>query len=501
VAGIAVAAAIGSAIIATRSSHVDPTVGRLQELYGTGPSVNLTAMRNEGELAFVSRGDLYLLDGAAGTVHEIPVAAGRTAVGPTFSPDGKWVAYETEEDEVTDGDLELWVVRSNATDRHRVTGAGGYYGWDPAEDLLAISTGTPYAQLLRGSLYHGTADTRLELVSPTGTRRDLVNLPVPTKPVVYPPRGIWDASWSPSGQAIAVAIDSFMSGSTIRSYPLDGGKPTTWFSINASASLPGLCSKCGGGHNTIAQLAGWWAKWGVGFWVFSGGAVHGLDSSPLELVHSPGAAPHLIGHTLSTGTTDAIASGPRGDLALVSSAADVGRSYGIGKEVETCDLSSLDCSPVPAASTWTRPDPVHCSQECSRWPASGKVGSAVSLDPAWSPNGHLLAYVKSPLADTGGQPPLSWFGAHRLYVFNTATHRSTELVGVDGSSVPTWSRNGKDILYVSNDALWLTPATGGRAVEVASPLFPPAEWEDIVSSGLSFYGQVTWASQFTWWSP
>ena len=98
-------------------------------------------------------------------------------------------------------------------------------------------------------------------------------------------------------------------------------------------------------------------------------------------------------------------------------------------------------------------------------------------------------------------PPLSWFGAHRLYVFNTATHRSTELVGVHGSSVPTWSRNGKDILYVSNDALWLTPATGGRAVEVASPLFPPAEWEDIVSSGLSFYGQVTWASQFTWWSP
>ena len=196
-----------------------------------------------------------------------------------------------------------------------------------------------------------------------------------------------------------------MGGSTIRSYSVEGGKPTTWFSINAAANLHGLCSGCGGG-NTIAQLAGWWADWGSGFWAFSSGAVHGLDSSPLELVHSPGAVPHIIGRTLSNGTTDALAASDDGSLAIVASALDAGRSYGIGKQVEVCQLSSQACTAVPGASTWEGKYPLLCSQDCTQWPAPGKPGSAVSLDPAWSPDGQLLAYVKSPIAFTGGQPPL-----------------------------------------------------------------------------------------------
>lgn len=111
-------------------------------------------------------------------------------------------------------------ARADGTDRHQVTGAVGYYGWDPTEDLLAISTA--YTVLLRGNLSRFSAETRLELVGPTGRRRDLVNLALPTKAVLQPLQ-VWDASWSPSGQAIAVAIDSFVSGSTIRSHSLDGG--------------------------------------------------------------------------------------------------------------------------------------------------------------------------------------------------------------------------------------------------------------------------------------
>jgi hypothetical protein len=291
-----------------------------------------------------------------------------------------------------------------------------------------------------------------------------------------------------------------MGGSTIRSYPVDGGKPTTWFSINATANLPGLCSGCGGG-NTIAQLAGWWADWGIDFWAFSSGAVHGLDSSPLELVHFPGAVPRIIGHTLSNGTTDALASSDNGSLAIVASTLDAGRSYGIGKEVEVCRLRSQSCAPVPAASTSEGPDALRCTQGCALWPKPERPGSAVSLDPAWSPDGQLLAYVKSPIAFTGGQPPLGWFEAHRLFIFDPATHRSTEVAGTQGASVPTWSRDGEDLVYVRDDALWLSPVVGGKASEIAGPLFPLSEWRNILSSAISFYGQINWTGQFAWWSP
>jgi hypothetical protein len=462
--------------------------------------VDVTAMHGNDELAFVSRGDLYLLDGAASKVYEVPIAPGRTAVGPAFSPDGEWVAYRTETDQVNPSDSQLWVARSNGTDRHQVTGADGYYGWGPVADLLAISTDSTYTQVLRRTIYRESEAAKLELVSPTGTRRDLLSLPMPAKPVVWPPPGIWDAAWSPSGNAVAVAVDSFNTGSTIRSYPIDGAKPTTWFSISATAQLPGLCTSCGPGH-TIAQLAGWWLKQGIGFWAFCCGSVHGNDSSALELVDRPGASPHIIGRTLSDGTTEAISSASNGALAIVASSLGSGRSYGIGKEVETCSLSSGPCTSIPGASVWAGPGSLSCAPYCSQWPAPGKPGSAVSLDPAWSPDGKLLAYVKSPSADTGGWPSLAWFDAHKLFVFDPATGRSTKLEGVSGVSVPTWSGDGRELLYVSDDALWLVPAQGGRAREVVSPLFLPSLWRDVGSSDrLSYYGQVDWTGQFNWWS-
>ena len=96
------------------------------------------------------------------------------------------------------------------------------------------------------------------------------------------------------------------------------------------------------------------------------------------------------------------------------------------------------------------------------------------------------------------QPSLPWFQAHRLFVFNSDTRRTAEVGGVDGVSAPTWSSSGKDILYVNDNALWLSPALGGKAIELETPLFPPAQWEDVLSSELSFYGQVTRTDQFSW---
>jgi hypothetical protein len=495
---VAAAAIVSGALVAAFSSGGSGP-GGLQRIARGGPQVSLSAMRSEGELAFVSRNDLYLVDGPKGAVHEIAVQSGWTALHPSFSHDGTWVAYETEDQtaNASAAGPEVWIARTDGSDRRRIVDADGLFGWSPSADLLAISTDTR-ARFPGGST--GDVPTRLNLVSPTGARKQLVALNGRGEASVASGFRIWNAVWSPSGNALAVSLVSFTRGSIIRSYPTNGSTPTTWFAINGKQALPGVCASCGGG-GTISDLAGWWPKWGIGFWVFSSGMVHNNDSTPIELVHTPGTAPHIIGWTLSDGTTDALAASPTGSLAIVASAQNAGRTYGIGKEVATCNLAHETCRPIPDASTWFGNDPLRCSNPCLPTPRPGKPGSAVSLDPVWSPTQNLLAYVKAPTASYAGNPPLAWYRAHKLYVYNPATRRSSQIAGIDGISVPTWSSDGKNLLYVADDALWLAPATGGKPTEIATPLFAPPEWLNPGLGAISYYGQIDWTGQFTWQSP
>jgi hypothetical protein len=489
----ALAIGIGAALWLGGPAHGLQRIGR------SGPLVDLSALHDEGELAFVSRDELYLVDGSARTVHEIPVQPGWTALDPSFSHDGKWVAYEALSQSAKSPSRapDFWIARADGSGRRRIVGAAQSFGWSPSADLLAVSTDT------RARAFRGWTEipTRVELISPPGTRRPFVTLTSHSEATVATAYQVWSAAWSPTGAALAVSLVSITRGSIVRSYPVDGEAPTTWFAIGGKAALPGICTACGGG-GTIADLAGWWKSWGMGFWVFSSGAVRNLDSTPLELVHSPGATPHIIGRTLSDGTTDATSAGPAGSLAIVASARDAGREYGIGKEIETCVLAGRTCAPIPGASTWLGKSPLSCSSRCQPTPPPGRPGSAVTLDPAWSPTEKLLAYVKSPAAFHAGNPALAWFAAHELFVYDPATRRSTRIAGIDGASVPTWSTDGTSLLYVARNALWLAPAAGGAPREVATPLFAPAQWvHQDTGDSISFYGQIDWTGQFAWRSP
>jgi hypothetical protein len=495
---VVIGAIVSGALVAAFWSGGSGSAG-LQRIGRAGPLVDLSAMRNEGELAFVSRNDLYLVDGTNRAVHQIAVQRGWTALHPSFSRDGEWVVYQTENQTGNSSAAgpEVWIARSDGGDRHRIVGADGVFGWSPSADLLAISTDTR-ARFPGGST--GYVPTRIDLVSPTGAPKRLVTLSGRDRASVAKGYRIWNAVWSPSGNALAVSLVSFSRGSIIRSYPINGGAATTWFAINAKKALPGVCTGCGGG-GTISDLAGWWPKWGIGFWVFSSGAVHNLDSTPIELIHEPHATPHIIGQTLSDGTTVAASASPTGALAIVASAGNAGRDYGSGKQIETCDLAHETCAPIPNATIWYGTNPLKCSSQCLPTPPPGKPGSAVTLDPAWSPTVNLLAYVKTPTAFNGGNPPIAWYAAHELFVYNPATHRSTKIAGIDGASVPTWSTDGKSLLYVSRDALWLSPATGGKPTKIATPLFAPAEWLRPGFGVISYYGQIDWTGQFNWRSP
>ena len=150
---------------------------------------------------------------------------------------------------------------------------------------------------------------------------------------------------------------------------------TVWFSIRNAQRLPGVCPGDCAPNQVIADLAGWWPRWGIVFWIYAGGMTRNLDETPLALLTRPGSQPRVIAQTLSDGVTDAVAAGPGGKLAVVASTSQ-GRDITAGKLVERCDLQSDACAPLAGASVW--PGPVSFPCRCGLpTPAVGQPGSGV----------------------------------------------------------------------------------------------------------------------------
>lgn len=226
-------------------------------------------------------------------------------------------------------------------------------------------------------------------------------------------------------------------------------------------------------NEVIIDPAGWWPRWGIGFWVFGDGMVHNNDQTPLDVIPAPGTRPRLLGYTLSGNSAPAVAAAPNGSLAIVNNPdlRNIGRIIWEDKQVEACSPVTGTCTPVPAPP------------------------SAVTLDPAWSPDGSHLAYVRAPYRASPAFPQAvaeAWYGAHQLWLYDPAS-RSARQLDASGASAPAWSPDGKSVLYVARDAIWMLPKLAGQPARIAGPLYPPHHWP-------LYYGQVNWASQFAWWA-
>jgi WD40 repeat protein len=461
------------------------------------PFVNVRAFAKDGELAFVSRGALWVLDGPEGSLRRVPTPRGLDADDPRFSPNGRWLAYAVSHGTgLGAGAVGLWIAHANGTGAHPlvVPSFNSFAGWSPTADLLAVTIShrepfPPYPTV-----------TGLELLTPAGASRTVLEL----HPTRRHPDSIWDTAWSPDGRSIAVSTNDPEwdgGGSVIRSYPIDGAAPTTWFSIGTRQRARGVyAGRCTG---EIADLAAWSPSFGMLYWVYACGATHNNDETPLEAIARPGAAPRLLTQTLSDGVTDAITLGSGGRLAVVTSY-DGGRELGYGKTVARCSAASLTCTPLPDGTVWLGPNAQRCPTRDNCLPFAkvkpGHPGSGVSLDPAWSPNGSLLAYVRAPVALTDGWSPAAWFTDHALYVWNPHSDATRRLGAISGAQVPTWARNARQLLYVANDGLWLiSAAAGGKPTEIAHPLFQPAGL--YTTGNEDYYHQVPWGAQFSWSSP
>jgi Tol biopolymer transport system component len=458
----------------------------------TTPFVNLKAFAGQGDLAFVSRDRLWVVDGKT-SVRELPTSGGQEALSPEFSHDHRWLAYLTESENLNkQNSYELWVARANGSGARRAARVAGLVGWSPRSDVLAVTVGdqTKYAM-------YGSA-TALDVVSTTGQRRTLVR--APAKPAT--PGGIdsiWDVTWSPDGSQLAVTLSGGRAD-TIETVPLQpGGAPTTWFSRRGSEAVHVLGLHGRVPTEVITDLAGWWSGRGIGFWVIDFGGTRDPDNTQLAVIPSPGAEPHLLAETLSTGITDTIAPEAHGQLAIVATLPSaLGREFAAGKAIKTCPAGSLRCIFVPGATVWLGSCP-----GCGPAPRSGTPGSGVSEDPSWSPNGELLAYTKAPSFNTAAWPDDAWFADHAIYIWNYRTGTTRRVGSVDGSAVPTWSANGRDLLFESNDGLWLMGLKSGRAVRIEYPLYSQTAWNTRYShlANISYYGQIPWTKQFSWNTP
>jgi WD40 repeat protein len=398
----------------------------------------------------VSRGTLWVLDGATRALRQV-ATPGMAPSNPVFSADGRWLAFlGTKPGTAFDA---LWIADGDGTGAHEIRGlaVAAFVGWSPARNVLAVTAGPWMRRMPYG------APTTVRLVWPSGLVRTVVTV-----------AGIQSAVWAPGGTSIAVAAVHWPSATALASYPLTGRPPTVWLRLNARhGALSGM-------RGISLDPLAWWRHRGIGFWARWNCDSCNADGDPFYVISSPGARPLQLGTTLADSHLGQVTGAPGGQLAIVAEVS--GR--GIGGRLIWQDRRVEVCGPAAAACTAVPSPP-----------------GTVTLDPAWSPDGTTLALVRAPTRASPGfpQPVVArWYGAHELWLYYPATH-SLRRLNAPGAAVPAWSADGKSLLYAARDGIWLLPRLTGQPARIATPLFRPGDWP-------TYYGQVSWMSQFAWWS-
>jgi hypothetical protein len=151
---------------------------------------------------------------------------------------------------------------------------------------------------------------------------------------------------------------------------------------------------------------------------------------------------------------------------------------------------------------------VLCGEEGGCHAVAGGNGT-VAVDPAWSPSGNGIAWVQAP-----AHPNLAGPGSDRVYrqwensrTLWTAAPNGTHAAPIHsvggGIADPQWTRHGRGVLYVRDNAIWYDPHLGAGTSVMLAHLFPSGQlsqfggyWDD-----LFYYWHIRWERLFAWWQP
>lgn len=274
-----------------------------------GPLTDAKALSGHGMLAFVSTGNLWVLDGQNGAVRQVSHARG--AADPVFSPDGRWLAFTSNS--------RVWITRSDGTAARVVRGsrAGQHLSWSARGDLLA-GAGLGIVKVTSGGTVH----------------------------LVTTQAG--DGTWSPAGSEVAF-VTAKGKAELLEEIPAAGGKPVVWFRSAFHPAVPSQHVPAVPNLLTLAAVLP--GNQGLLYWIDPGSA-DAADGQALYLLKAPGLHPIRVGATLTA--PGSVAVSPAGQFAIVDG---LNRYAWQTKTLELCSPASGACAPVRAPKSGVTLDP------------------------------------------------------------------------------------------------------------------------------------------------
>lgn len=322
------AATVGAGFAATiggpnRSAHAG--------VHGAGglPYVNVQAFHGHGILAFVSRGRLFVLDGATDTLTAVTGPTQQTS-SPQLSPDGRWLIYSVAT-ATTTGE---WLARSDGG-APRPLGQGG--AWLP-DGRLALGR-------------------RLFRVSATGRLQRVSSAPADL------------AASSPTGDRFAFWVGTVTAGTHGRWREIwrlevadsPNGHRKVWLSTRVSFTpQSGVHGNVPDGTLVLPRHEG------ILFW-FDRDMADDADGRPLYELRSPRSQATQLAVTVGSD----VSLGPNGTLAI---GAGGDRYAWRTKTVEICALATATCAPVPTSADELSFDPT--------WSPNGRALAFVQAPPS-----------------------------------------------------------------------------------------------------------------------
>ncbi len=405
-------------------------------------NLNTVAFKNQGDLAFVWEGLLYVLDGKTGEVRQLTYSG--KAQHPAWSHDGEWLAFISS-NSPSGNSGQLWLVRRDGEQAHQVRGVPELsyvqdISWSPMANILAVSS-----------------------------QEGLWLVPVDGKPQqVQNARNFTDASWSPDGKFLTFSGNNLPANDPKQSQDRRDALHT--INVDNGQIVRHIIAP----PDTGIKKAGWWSNGkGLVYWLdpsYSASiAADGLGLWSLRLGDSQ---PKL----LSTGLVH------RNWLSLLSS----GQLLMVtgGGRIVWAD-KSLTISNLETGTTKVLPNP------------KGNV----AIDPSLSPDGKKIAFVAAKnLGNSvwGFSKPEeleNWIATRTLWIENVDGSGAHPLKDAGtGVYQPVWSKDGNRIMYVRDNSLWIIGANRENPVKILGPF---SDWE---KDRFGFYGYI-WHDDFAWFQP